>query len=79
MNRRATSATNSSSDDSGSGHCHDDGDGVPVSIRAEALAALAMMSIKATFLRLRKVEGDPAPVIKELFDELRDIFEEETA
>lgn len=79
VNRRATSATNSSSDDSGSGHCHDDGDGVPVSIRAEALAALAMMSIKATFLRLRKVEGDPAPVIKELFDELRDIFEEETA
>lgn len=51
----------------------------PVSTRAEALAALAMMSIKATFIRLRKVEGDPAPIIKELFDELRDIFEEESA
>lgn len=78
-NSAATSATKATSDDSGSGHCHDDGDGVSVSIRAEALAALAMMSIKATFMRLRKVEGDPAPVIEELFDELRDIFEEESA
>lgn len=78
-NPAATSATKASSDDSGSGHCHDDGDGVSVSIRAEALAALAMMSIKATFMGLRKVEGDPAPVIEELFDELRDIFEEESA
>lgn len=53
--------------------------GVPVSTRAEALAALAMMAIKATFMRLRRVEGDPAPVIKELFDELQNIFEEESA
>lgn len=78
-NSAATSASRAPSDDSGSGHSHDDGDGVSVSIRAEALAALAMMSIKATFMRLRKVEGDPAPVIEELFDELRDIFEEESA
>lgn len=75
----ATSATKASSDDSDSGHCQDDDGGTPVSVRAEALAALAMMSIKATFMRLRKVEGDPAPVIEELFDELRDIFEEESA
>lgn len=74
-----TSATKASSDDSDPGHCHDDETGMPVSVRAEALAALAMMSIKATFMRLRKVEGDPAPVIEELFDELRDIFEEESA
>ncbi|GAA1849112.1 TetR/AcrR family transcriptional regulator [Brevibacterium marinum] len=56
-----------------------DEEGVPVSTRAEALAALAMMSIKATFIRLRKVEGDPAPIIDELFGELRNIFEEESA
>lgn len=77
--RTSASATEASPDVSGSQDCHDDGGGVPVSTRAEALAALAMMSIKATFMRLRKVEGDPAPVIKELFDELRDIFEEESA
>lgn len=74
----AASATESQSDRPGSGHCHEE-DGVSVSARAEALAALAMMSIKATFMRLRKAEGDPAPVIAELFDELRDIFEEESA
>lgn len=51
----------------------------PVSARAEALAALAMMAIKATFIRLRGVEGDPAVVIDELFDELRSIFKEESA
>ncbi|WP_193070769.1 TetR/AcrR family transcriptional regulator [Brevibacterium sp. FME37] len=76
--RAPTSASEASPDASVSQECHDGG-GVPVSTRAEALAALAMMSIKATFMRLRKVEGDPAPVIKELFDELRDIFEEESA
>lgn len=77
-NRTAASATKASPDDSSSQDCHDD-DGMPVSTRAEALAALAMMSIRATFMRLRKVEGDPAPIIKELFDELRVIFEEESA
>lgn len=77
-NRTATSATDSRSDSPAPGDCRED-DGVPVSVRAEALAALAMMSIKATFMRLRRVEGDPEPVIRELFDELREIFEEESA
>lgn len=58
--------------------CHTD-EGIPVSPKAEALAALAMMAIKATFMRLRRVEGDPALVIRELFDELTEIFAEESA
>ncbi|SMX77883.1 TetR/AcrR family transcriptional regulator [Brevibacterium antiquum] len=77
-NLSATSAMDSSSAGTDSAHCHDD-EAVPVSTRAEALAALAMMAIKATFMRLRKVEGAPALVIRELFDELRDVFEEESA
>ena len=77
-NRATTSATDSPPENPGSGDGHE-AEGVPVSARAEALAALAMMSIKATFMRLRRVEGDPAPVITELFDELRDAFEEESA
>ena len=48
------------------------------SVRAEAVAALAMMALKATFTRLRKVEGDPGPVIEGLFTELRAIFKEDT-
>lgn len=51
----------------------------PVSVRAEAVAALAMMALKATFTRLRRLEGDPNPIIEELFDELRAIFKEEPA
>lgn len=58
--------------------CHAD-EGEPVSTRAETLAALAMMAIKATFIRLRRVEGDPGVVIDELFTELRSIFKEESA
>lgn len=77
-NTRDTSATQSSAGDTDSDACHPDV-GVPVSTRAEALAALAMMAIKATFIRLRRIEGDPAPVIRELFDELQNIFEEESA
>lgn len=79
QNRSATSAPVHSSAGTDFGHCADEGGGLPVSTRAEALAALAMISIKATFMRMRKVEGDPAPVIRELFDELQDIFEEESA
>src|SRR5699024_10773424 len=37
-------------------------DDEPVSLRAEAVAALAMMALKATFTRLRRFEGDSAPV-----------------
>lgn len=77
-NRAFTSATDLPTASPDSGSCHGE-DSMSVSARAEALAALAMMSIKATFMRLRKAEGDPAPVIAELFDELRDIFEEESA
>ncbi|WP_166970956.1 TetR/AcrR family transcriptional regulator [Brevibacterium atlanticum] len=51
----------------------------PVSTRAEAVAALAMIALKATFTRLRRAEGDPNPIIAELFDELRAIFKEESA
>ncbi|MCD1284411.1 MULTISPECIES: TetR/AcrR family transcriptional regulator [unclassified Brevibacterium] len=58
--------------------CHAD-EGEPVSTRAETLAALAMMAIRATFIRLRRVEGDPGVVIDELFTELRSIFKEESA
>lgn len=57
------------------GRCTVD-DGPPVSPKAEVLAALAMMAIKATFVRLRRVEGDPAPIIHDLFDELRTIFDD---
>lgn len=57
--------------------CHAD-DGEPVSTRAEALSALAMMAIRATFMRLRRVDGDPGLVIGELFDELRTIFQEDS-
>ena len=73
-----TVAAESAVDDTDSDTCSADA-GVPVSTRAEALAALAMMAIKATFMRLRRVEGDPASVIKELFDELQTVFEEESA
>lgn len=45
-----------------------------VSYRAEVLAAVAMMAIKATFMRLRRDEGEPDPIIDELFAELRAIF-----
>lgn len=45
-----------------------------VSYRAEVLAAVAMMAIKATFMRLRRDEGEPDPIIHELFAELRAIF-----
>ncbi len=38
------------------------------------LAAVAMMAIKATFMRLRRDEGEPDPIIDELFAELRAIF-----
>jgi len=58
--------------------CHAD-EGEPVSTRAETLAALAMMAIRATFIRLRRVEGEPGVVIDELFTELRSIFKEESA
>ncbi|WP_209371933.1 TetR/AcrR family transcriptional regulator [Brevibacterium renqingii] len=54
-------------------------DDEPVSLRAEAVAALAMMALKATFTRLRRLEGDPGPVIEGLFTELRTIFKEESA
>ena len=54
-------------------------DDEPVSLRAEAVAALAMMALKATFTRLRRFEGDSAPVIEGLFTELRTIFKEESA
>lgn len=57
--------------------CHAD-EGEPVSARAEALSALSMMAIKATFMRLRRVDGDPGLVIDELFDELRTIFQEDS-
>lgn len=50
-----------------------------VSPRAEAVASLAMMALKATFTRMRRLEGDPGPVIENLFDELRLIFKEESA
>lgn len=68
----ATSAQASASE------CHVE-EGTPVSARAEALAALAMMAIKATFTRLRRGEGDPGNVVDELFAELRSIFKEESA
>ncbi|MGO2035218.1 MAG: TetR/AcrR family transcriptional regulator [Brevibacterium sp.] len=68
----AASAQNSAS------ACRAD-EGEPVSTRAETLAALAMMAIRATFIRLRRVEGDPGVVIDELFTELRSIFKEESA
>ncbi|MGC3021417.1 TetR/AcrR family transcriptional regulator [Brevibacterium sp. FAM 24630] len=48
-----------------------------VSVRAEAVAALAMMALKATFTRMRRLEGDPGPVVDRLFDELREIFKED--
>lgn len=54
----------------------DSGSDVDLARRAEALAALAMMAIRATFMRLRREDGDPAPVIHELFDDLRAIFAE---
>ncbi len=54
-------------------------DDEPASLRAEAVAALAMMALKATFTRLRRFEGDSAPVIEGLFTELRTIFKEESA
>ena len=50
-----------------------------VSIRAEALAALAMMVLKSTFTRLRRGGGESDPVIGELFAELRSIFREVSA
>ncbi|HJE77056.1 MAG TPA: TetR/AcrR family transcriptional regulator [Brevibacterium epidermidis] len=57
----------------------DDGadDDVEVSPRAEAVAALAMMVLKATFTRMRRIDGDPGPVIDMLFDELRALFRED--
>ena len=57
----------------------DDGadDDVEVSPRAEAVAALAMMVLKATFTRMRSIDGDPGPVIDMLFDELRALFRED--
>lgn len=58
------------------GGCRGD-EGPPVSPRAEAVAALAMMAIKTTFMRLRRDEGDPAPIIHALFDELRQVFAED--
>jgi AcrR family transcriptional regulator len=58
--------------------CSAQEDEEPVSLRAEAVAALAMMALKATFTRLRKLEGDPGPVIEGLFTELREIFKEDT-
>ncbi|WP_181275588.1 TetR/AcrR family transcriptional regulator [Brevibacterium oceani] len=59
--------------------CSADQEEDPVSARAEAVAALAMMALKATITRLRRAEGDPNPIIAELFDELRSIFKEESA
>lgn len=58
-----------------------DGDGPATaepSPRAGALAALAMIAIKTTFMRLRNVDGDPAAVITEIFTELRTIFTEDS-
>lgn len=52
-------------------------DDIEISPRAEAVAALAMMVLKATFTRMRQVDGDPSPVIDKLFDELRALFREE--
>lgn len=52
-------------------------DDTDVSPRAEAVAALAMMALKATFTRMRLVDGDPGPVVDRLFDELRALFREE--
>lgn len=59
-----------------------DGDGPAAadpSPRAGALAALAMVAVKTTFVRLRDVDGDPADIITEIFTELRTIFTEESA
>lgn len=56
--------------------CSDEED-EDVSLRAEAVAALAMMALKSTFIRLRRSEGDPGPIIEGLFTELRDIFKED--
>ena len=53
-------------------------DDIVVSPRAEAVAALAMMVLKATFTRMRRVDGDPGPMIDTLFAELRALFREET-
>ena len=50
-----------------------------VSVRAQAVAAMAMMALKATFTRMRRLEGDPGPVTDELFNELRQIFKEDEA
>ncbi|GAA0036135.1 TetR/AcrR family transcriptional regulator [Brevibacterium metallidurans] len=58
------------------GNCLGD-EGPPVSPRAEAVAALAMMAIRTTFMRLRRDEGDPDPVIREIFAELRAVFAED--
>ena len=58
------------------GDCRGD-EGPPVSPRAEAVAALAMMAIRTTFMRLRRDEGDPDPVIREIFAELRAVFAED--
>lgn len=58
-------------------HSDDGADDVEVSPRAEAVAALAMMVLKATFTRMRRIDGDPGPVIDMLFDELRALFRED--
>ncbi|UVI37393.1 TetR/AcrR family transcriptional regulator [Brevibacterium spongiae] len=50
-----------------------------VSLRAEAVAAMAMMALNLAFTRLRRFGGEPEPVMKELFDELRVIFDESSA
>ncbi|MGC2974188.1 TetR/AcrR family transcriptional regulator [Brevibacterium sp. FAM 25378] len=66
-------------DDDATSSCPREPEDEPVSARAEAVTALAMMALKATFTRMRRFEGDPGPVIENIFDELRTIFKEESA